>query len=75
MIVVVHEAIGVADPMIAIIHPGEYPQECFTVPVIAVNVLLLVSPGGQVIDGAWIFYPQGTCHGARISEVKKKVKH
>jgi hypothetical protein len=75
MIVVIHEAIGVADPVITSVHLSEDPQECFTVLVIAENVLLLVSPGGKVINGAWICDPQGTCHGARISEVKEKVKH
>jgi hypothetical protein len=55
MIVVVHETIGMADPMIALVDTCEDPEECFTVAVVLENVLLLVSPGGNMINGAWIF--------------------
>jgi hypothetical protein len=44
MIVVVHETVGVADPMIALINVAEYPEECFTVAVVLEDVLLLISP-------------------------------
>ena len=44
MIVVVHETVGVADPMIALINVAEHPEEGFTVAVVLEDVLLLISP-------------------------------
>jgi hypothetical protein len=63
--VIGHEAVGVADPVIAFIDVLEGVQEVFTVRVILKYRLFLVAARSNMIDCAWIFYAEGTGHEAR----------
>jgi hypothetical protein len=56
VIVVVHEAVGVAEPVVAFIDKGKNFKECFTVGVISEDGLLVVSTGSDVIHSARVFY-------------------
>jgi len=60
MIMVGHEAVGVADPVVALIDVLEGVQEVLAVLFILENGFFLVSPGGHVIDCTGIFYAEGT---------------
>jgi hypothetical protein len=63
--VIGHEAIGVADPVVAFVDVLEGVQEVLTVRVVLKYRLLLVAAGSNMIDGAWIFYAEGTGHDER----------
>ena len=63
--VIGHEAVGVADPIVALINVLEDVQEVPAVGVVLENRLFLIAPGGNVINGAWIFDAKGTGHDER----------
>jgi hypothetical protein len=54
---VIHEAIGMADPMVALIDLVQSSEEVFSIAVVFVNRLLFISPGGDVIHRPRIFDP------------------
>ncbi len=49
MIVIVHQAVGAADPIVALVHVLECVQEVLSVMVILGNGLLLVAAGGHMV--------------------------
>jgi hypothetical protein len=53
--VVIHEAIRMADPMVAFVDFVENEEKVLPILVIFVNRLLFISPGGDMIDSAGIF--------------------
>jgi hypothetical protein len=55
MIVIGHEAVGVADPVTAS-EMLEGVQEVLTVRVLVEDGLLIVPAGSHMIDSAWILY-------------------
>jgi hypothetical protein len=55
MVVIVHQAIGVADPVIPFVDMGEDLEECSTVRIVLENLSFLVSPGSNMIDCTRIF--------------------
>ena len=63
---VVHEAISVADPMITFIDAMKGGKEGVVVLIIPVNRFLIISPAGNMIDGAGVFYAKRTCHVGNI---------
>ena len=71
---VVHETIGVADPIVALIDVLKGIEEVFAVPVVPEYGFLLVATGGNVINGSGIFYAEGTGHGLRIDRKMENVK-
>jgi hypothetical protein len=68
MIVVGHEAVGVADPIVAFVDVLEGVQKVLSIDVILENGFLLVSTGGDMIDCTGVFYAEGTSHGGTIAE-------
>lgn len=71
---VVHEAVGVAYPMVSFIDVGKDSEKSLAVLVVFEDGLFVVLPGGDVIHGAGVFDAQGSCHDGRLSEVCTKVK-
>ena len=74
VIMVGHEAVGVADPVVAFIDVLEGVQELEPILVGLENGLPLIAPGGDMIDGTGVFDSEGPGHERRISEAKWKVK-
>ena len=68
MVMVGHEAVGVADPIVAFVDVLEGVQEVLAVLVVFKYGLLFISPRGHMIDCAGVFYAERTCHGATIAE-------
>ncbi len=54
MIMVVHEAVSMADPVVAFIDMLEGIQKIDAVLIALEDGLLFITPGGDVIDGAGI---------------------
>jgi hypothetical protein len=70
-----HEAVGMADPIIAFVGMLESIQEVQTVLLILENGLSFVPAGGDAVDSSWIFYAEGTRHnGETLSQNKAIVK-
>jgi hypothetical protein len=53
--VVIHEAIGMAEPIVAFIDLVESGEKILSILVVLVNRLFFISPGGYMIHSAWIF--------------------
>jgi len=53
MVMVIHEAIGVTEPVIAVDHLGEQRQKGRPIGVIGVDGRPRVAATGHMIDGAW----------------------
>jgi hypothetical protein len=68
MIVVGHEAVGVADPVVTFVDVLEGIEEVQAVSVILKNRLLLVPAGGHMIDCTGVFDAKRTGHGGTIAE-------
>jgi hypothetical protein len=63
------------DPTVSGNHISENLKEPYTVPLIEEDVLLRVSPTGNVIDSTFVFHPQWPCHnGVRVAQMASKVK-
>jgi hypothetical protein len=72
MVMVGHEAVGVAEPIIAFVNMLEGVQEVQAVSVILEDWLLLIAAGRHVIDCAGVFDAKRTGHEARIAEESAK---
>jgi len=53
--VVIHEAIGMAEPVVALADLVEDEKKVLPILIIPVDGLLFVSPGGDMIYSTWIF--------------------
>jgi hypothetical protein len=60
MIVIAHEAVGVADPVVPLIHMLEGVQKIQLVLVVLEDELVLVATESDMVDCAGIFDPEGT---------------
>jgi hypothetical protein len=74
VIVVVHQAVGMAEPVIPFVDVLERVQEVDAVLVVFENGLLFIAAGGDVIDGTGVFYAEGAGHAARLAPKKENVK-
>jgi hypothetical protein len=63
------------DPTVSGNHISENLKEPYTVPLVEEDVLACVSPAGDVINSAFVFYSQWPCHnGVRVAQMASKVK-
>jgi len=68
MVMVGHETIGVADPIISLIDMLNSVEEDIPIIVILEDRLLLIPSGGHMVDGAGVFYAERAGHEARIAD-------
>jgi hypothetical protein len=66
VVMVAHETVGMADPVIALVHLLKDVEKGVSVPIVLEYGLPFVPAGGDVIDRAWIFYAQRTGHETKI---------
>jgi hypothetical protein len=71
MVVVVHEAVGVADPVISLVDVLEGVQEADPVLVALEDGLSFVAPGGNVVDCTGVFYAERAGHNGRTVAEKR----
>ena len=57
MVVIDHQAVGVADPVEVLDHRAEDAQERMTVFVVLLNRLATITAGGEVVERAGKFDP------------------
>jgi hypothetical protein len=74
MIVVLHQAVGVADPMISLIDMLQHVQKVDAVLIVSENSLLFVAAGGDVIDSTCVLYAKGTRHERTLAKKRGNVK-
>lgn len=65
MVVIVHQAVDVASPVLLLNLPTEESNETLPISVIEGNRLLSIAASRNVIEGAGKFEPEGTSHEAR----------
>jgi hypothetical protein len=73
MVVVGHEAIGVAQPIVALVYMLKGVEEVLAVLVVFEDGLLLVTTGGYMVDCTGVFYAKRTGHGVNIAEAIQNV--
>ena len=66
MVVIVHQAVGMAAPAVAIDHMGEEGEPLRPITVVRHDVLPGIPPTGDMVDGPRIFNAQRTGHGAGV---------
>jgi len=74
MIVVVHHAVGMTEPVIPFIDMLERVQEVDAVLVVFENGLLFIAARGDVIDSTGVFYAEGAGHEGNLANNKEYVK-
>jgi hypothetical protein len=74
MIVVVHHAVGVANPIVSLINVLECVQEVDAVLVVFENGLLFIAARGDVIVSTGVFYAEGAGHEGKLANSKENVK-
>jgi hypothetical protein len=67
MIVVGHEAVGVAQPIITLVDVLKDVEEVLAVLVIFEDSFLFVATRGHMIHGTRVFYAKRTGHGASVA--------
>jgi hypothetical protein len=68
MVMIVHQTVGVAEPIIPKGNIRKGIQEHLSVLIVSENWLSLVSSARDVVDSTWKFYTQRTCHGYPIPQ-------
>jgi hypothetical protein len=71
---IVHQAVGMADPMKAIIHLLQDPEKGKSIRIIPVNGVSPITPGSNMVEGSRVFYSQGSGHGQQRSFLRKMSK-
>jgi len=74
VIVVVHQAVSMTEPVIPFIDMLERVQEVDAVLVVFENSLLFIAAGGDVIDGTGVFYAKGAGHKGNLANNEENVK-
>jgi len=72
--VIVHETVGVAGPVTALVDREEDAEEGLPIAVILEDRPLFVPPRSDVVHGSGVFDAHGAGHNGRISGKKEKVK-
>jgi hypothetical protein len=62
MIVIAHKAIGMAVPVITFIYLLKGIKEGFSIVIVFINGLPLISPAGDMVDSSGIFYAKRPGH-------------
>ena len=70
MIMVVHQALGVADPIISFVDVLEGVQKVDPILLTLKNGLLFITPGGNVIDCAGISIRKGRAMVKRYHSIR-----
>jgi len=71
MVMVAHEAVGVADPIITLVDVLEGVQKIDPVLVALEDGLSFVAPGGDVVDCTCVFYAKRAGHIVRTVAEKR----
>jgi predicted regulator of Ras-like GTPase activity (Roadblock/LC7/MglB family) len=74
MIVVLHQAVGVADPMISLVDMLQHVQKVDAVLIVSKNGLLFVAAGSDVIDSTCVLYAKGAGHAETLAQKRENVK-
>ena len=74
VIVVVHQAVSMTEPVIPLIDVLERVQEVDAVLVALEDGLSFVAPGGNVVDCTGVFYAEGAGHEGNLANNKENVK-
>ena len=75
MVVIAHQAISVAEPMVAVVNALKDIQECFAVRLGTKDGLPFIASAGDMIKGTGIFYAKGTSHVEHLAHRMADVKN
>lgn len=73
MIVVGHEAVSVAQPVITLVDVLQGVEEILAVLIIFEDGLFFVAARGNMIHSTGVFYAKRTGHGVNVAELRRNV--
>lgn len=73
MIVIVHQAVCVTDPVIPSIHVSQRVKKIDAILVVFIYSLLFIAAGSDVINGIGVLDPKGAGHAWGLAEKKGSV--
>ena len=74
MVMIVHEAVGVADPIVPFIDVLERIQKVDAILIVFEDGLLFITAGSDMIDSTGVFYAERTAHTGTLAKNKGNVK-
>jgi hypothetical protein len=69
---IVHQAVAMADPVIAAVDLIKNIEEGLPVLVVLKDGFLFIAPGGNVVNGARVFDAQRASHNRTVEYLNKK---
>jgi hypothetical protein len=67
MVVIAHEAVGMAEPVDSLYHKAQDVKKCFVIGSVDKDFSPGVATRGYVVQGAGVFYVKGTSHVRSVS--------
>jgi hypothetical protein len=67
MVMIVHEAIRMAEPVVAFVDVGEDFEKCLSVLIVLKYRFSVVASAGDVIYGAGVFYAERSGHEGSLA--------
>jgi hypothetical protein len=74
VVVIAHEAVSVTNPVVAFIDPNKSVEKVFAILIVLEDRFSLVTATGDVINSAWVFYPEGAYHIGIVSRCDRNIK-
>ena len=72
--VIAHEAVSVTNPVVAFIDPNKSVEKVFAILIVLEDRFPLVTATGDVINSAWVFYPEGAYYIGILSRCGRNIK-
>jgi len=72
--VIAHEAVSVTNPVVAFIDPNKSVEKVFAILIVLEDRFPLVTAAGDVINSAWVFYPEGAYYIGILSRCGRNIK-
>jgi hypothetical protein len=69
MVMIIHEAISMAKPVVALVDVGKDFEKCFPILIVFKYGFLVVAAVGNVIYRAGVFYAEGPGHGGSLAGI------
>jgi hypothetical protein len=69
MVMIIHEAIGMAEPMVALVDEGKDFEKYLTILIVLEYRFLVVAAVGDVIYRAGVFYAERSGHEGSLAGV------
>jgi hypothetical protein len=74
MVVIAHEAVGMAEPIEALYNKAQDIEKCPVIGIVEKDFSLGIATRGYVVEGTGVFYAEGASHAYSLSQEMMKYK-